>query len=151
MAVFGSASLRKLEGVHPDLVKLMKEAIKETPVDFSIVYGVRTTQEQKDLYALGRTKVNPNGKSAKKPMGNIVTQKNGTTNKSNHQAKSDGYGHAIDLVPYINGKINWNATNEFKIIAAHIKATAKCMGINIIWGGDWKTLVDLPHYELTKK
>lgn len=148
--VFGKQSIAKLNGVHPDLVKVMKEAIKDSPVDFSIVYGVRTTQEQKDLYALGRTKVNPDGKSKKKPMGNIVTQKNGTTNKSNHQIKADGYGHAIDLVPYIDGKIDWSATNDFKVIAAHVLATAKCLGVGVVWGGLWKSLPDMPHFELTK-
>lgn len=148
MPLLGKSSLAKLEGVHPDLVKVIKEAIKESPVDFSIVYGVRSTEEQKRLYALGRTVVNPDGKSAKKPLGNIVTQKNGTTNKSNHQVKSTGFGHAIDLVPYINGKTDWNATNSFKIIAAHVMATAKCLEVKLTWGGDWKTLVDLPHFEL---
>jgi len=150
MAKFGSASLAKLKGVRPDLVRLMNAAITDSPVDFSIVYGVRTQAEQVALYALGRTKVNPDGKSAKKPLGNIVTQKNGTTNKSNHQVKSDGYGHAIDFVPFVNGKIDWNADTEFRIIAAHIMATAKCMGIAIIWGGTWRTLPDLPHIELAK-
>jgi len=148
MATLGQASLKKLQGVHPDLVKVIKEAIKETPVDFSIVYGVRTTQEQKDLYALGRTKVNPDGKSTNKPLGNIVTQKNGTTNKSNHQVKADGYGHAIDFVPYINGKIDWNATNEFKVIVAHIMATAKCLNVPVVAGLYWKTFQDAPHIEL---
>lgn len=148
MATFGAASLKKLEGVHPDLVKVIKESIKETPVDFSIVYGVRSTAEQKRLYALGRTVVNPDGKTAKKPLGNIVTQKNGTTNKSNHQVKADGYGHAIDFVPYLNGKIDWNATNEFKVIVAHIMATAKCLGVDIEAGLYWKSFVDAPHIEL---
>ena len=148
MPVLGKASLAKLEGVHPDLVKVIKESIKECPVDFSIVYGVRSTEEQKRLYALGRTVVNPDGKSNKKPLGNIVTQKNGTTNKSNHQVKSDGFGHAIDFVPYINGKMDWNATNEFKVIAAHIVATAKCLGVAVVWGGSWRTFKDLPHIEL---
>lgn len=148
MPVFGKASLEKLKGVHPDLVKVIKEAIKESPADFSIVYGVRSSAEQQRLYALGRSVINPDGKSKKKPLGNIVTQKNGTTNKSNHQVKSTGYGHAIDVVPYINGKIDWSATNEFKIIAAHIMATAKCMGVNIVWGGLWRTMPDMPHFEL---
>lgn len=150
MPVLGKNSLKKLDGVHPDLVKVIKEAIKESPVDFSIVYGVRTTQEQKDLYALGRTKVNPDGKSAKKPLGNIVTQKNGTTNRSNHQVKSSGFGEAVDIVPFLNGKIDWSANNEFKVIAAHILATAKCLGVSITWGGLWKSLPDMPHYELKK-
>jgi len=148
MANFGAGSLAKLKGVDPRLVMVMMEAIKETPVDFTIVYGVRTQAEQVALYALGRTKVNPDGRSAKKPLGNIVTQKNGTTNKSNHQVKSDGYGHAIDFVPFVNGRIDWNADAEFRIIAAHIMATAKCLGIKIEAGIYWKKFPDAPHIEL---
>lgn len=148
MPALGKVSIAKLQGVHPNLVKVIEASIKECPVDFTIVYGVRSINEQKSLYALGRTAINPDGKSAKKPLGNIVTQKNGTTNKSNHQVKSDGFGHAVDFVPYLNGSINWNADNEFKVIAAHIMATAKCLDIAIVWGGVWKSMPDMPHFEL---
>jgi len=148
MPILGKNSLAKLKGVHPDLVKVITESIKDSPVDFSIVYGVRSTDEQKRLYTLGRTVVNPDGKSAKKPLGNIVTQKNGTTNKSNHQVKADGFGHAIDFVPFINGAINWNADSQFAIIAKHIKETAVRIGVKVVWGGDWKTFKDFPHIEL---
>ena len=148
MPVFGNSSLKKLIGVHPHLVKVIEESIKESPVDFCIVYGVRTTQQQKDLYDLGRTKVNPDGKSVKKPMGNIVTQKNGTTNKSNHQVKESGFGHAVDFVPYIKGKMDWNANKEFKLIADHILVTAKCLGVAVVAGLYWKSFKDAPHIEL---
>lgn len=134
--MLGNTSKNNLKGVHPEMVKLINEAIKETPIDFTITSGVRSTAQQQALYAQGRTK-----------PGAIVTKADGVKNKSNHQAKSDGYGHAIDLCPYVNGKLDWNTVANFKIIAAHIKATAKCMGIVINWGGDWKFL-DLPHFEL---
>mgnify|MGYP000911445906 CR=1 FL=1 len=29
-----------------------------------------------------------------------------------------------------------------------VVAVAKEMGMEIVWGGDWKTLYDTPHYEL---
>lgn len=136
MAKYSKASLDKLKGVHPKLVQLMNEVIKETPIDFTIVSGVRTTTEQKALYAQGRT-----------IKGSIVTNADGVKNKSNHQAKSDGYGHAIDFCPYVNGKLDWDTHANFRIIAAHILATAKCLGIKVEWGGNWKFL-DLPHIEL---
>lgn len=140
MKVFSQRSLTSLEGVHPDLVKIMKEAIKESPVDFTITEGLRTTKRQQNLYAQGRTK-----------PGIKVTQKNGTTNKSNHQAKADGYGHAVDLYPYYNGSVqvqDKEVVPKLKLIAVHIKAVAKCMKLNITWGGDWKTSYDPPHFEL---
>lgn len=143
MPVFGKRSLQSLEGVHPNMVKLMKEAIKDSPIDFTITDGVRTTKEQQALYAKGRT-----------AAGSIVTTRDGVIRKSEHQAKSDGFGYAVDLYAYKNGKIDFNDTKSLEIIAAHIKATAKCMGINIIWGGDFKATKtlpkgwDKPHFEL---
>lgn len=136
MAVLGKVSLSRLNGVHPDLVKVIEEAIKETPIDFSVISGVRTTAEQKALYAQGRT-----------TRGSIVTNADGVKNKSNHQAKSDGYGHAVDICPYVNGQLDWNNTANFKIIAAHILAIASCLGIDVEWGGNWK-FTDLPHFQL---
>jgi len=150
MAKFGAGSLAKLKGVDPRLVSVMMGAIKDTPVDFSIVYGVRTQAEQVALYRLGRTVVNPDGKSTKKPLGNIVTQKNGTTNKSNHQVKASGFGEAVDFCPFVNGKLDWSNDSAFKLIAVHIKAVAKCLNVPIVWGGDWKSLPDAPHIELAK-
>ena len=138
MAKFGSRSLNSLNGVHPDLVRVMHEAIKDTPVDFTITDGGRTTAQQQALYAKGRTTPGPK-----------VTNADGVRNKSNHQAKADGYYHAVDLYPYVNGKIDFNDKgNRLPIIAAHIKAVAKCMGVKIGWGGDWKGGWDKPHFEL---
>lgn len=138
MAKFGKRSLESLKGVHPNLVKVMHEAIKNTPVDFTITDGGRTTAQQQALYAQGRTK--PGGR---------VTNADGVKNKSNHQAKSDGYYHAVDLYPYINGKIDFNdEQGKLKEIADHIKYVARLLGVKIGWGGDWKGSWDKPHFEL---
>ena len=140
MAKFSQRSIDALCGVHPDLVKVLHEAIKNTPVDFTIVSGVRTTEQQKELYAQGRTKPGPK-----------VTNADGVRNKSNHQAKSDGWGHAVDLYPYYNGSVqvtDAQVVPKLKVIADHIIKTAKGMGINISWGGAWTSLRDYPHFEL---
>lgn len=141
MKGFSKRSLDNLVGVHPNLVKIMKEAIKDSPVDFTITEGLRTTARQKQLYAQGRT-----------TPGIRVTQKNGVTSKSNHQAKKDGFGHAVDLYPYYNGAVQVSDKEvipKLKLIAVHIKAVAKCLGLKITWGGDWKTPYDPPHFELS--
>ena len=141
MGGFSKRSLDNLAGVHPNLIKIMKEAIKDSPVDFTITEGLRTSKRQQELYAQGRTK-----------PGMIVTQKNGSTSKSNHQAKYDGFGHAVDLYPYYNGAVQVNDKDvipKLKLIAVHIKAVAKCLGLKITWGGDWKTPYDPPHFELS--
>ncbi len=146
MATFGQRSLTTLKGIHPDLVKVLQEAIKDTPIDFTITDGVRTTEQQKALYAKGRDK---NGKIIDRSK--IVTNADGVKNKSNHQVKADGYGHAVDLYGYVNGAVDYNDnSNSLPVIAAHILAVAKCLGVKITWGGSWQKLVDKPHFELTK-
>lgn len=140
MAKFSQRSLDSLKGVHPNLVKLMTEAIKDTPYDFTITEGVRTFARQQQLYAQGRT-----------AKGSIVTNTDGIKNKSNHQPKSDGYGYAVDLYPFYNGSVQVNDKDvipRLKAIAIHVKAVSKCLGIGINWGGDFKGLFDPPHFEL---
>ncbi len=139
-----------MQGLHPDLITVINASIIDTPIDFSITSGMRSTKEQQALYAQGRT-----------TKGSIVTEKDGVKRKSNHQAHADGFGHAFDFCPYINGGLNWNATAAFIAIALHIKAKAKELGVRVRWGADWdmdgvtkaqgdkdENFVDLPHIEL---
>lgn len=137
---FGERSLNNLKGIHPDLVKVMMAAIENSPVDFTITDGVRTTEQQKALYAKGRT-----------APGKIVTNADGVNRKSNHQVKSDGFGYALDLYPYINGRINLNdTTNVLPKIAKHIITTAHRLNVKVEWGGAWRSFIDKPHFELKK-
>ena len=123
-------SLKALEGVHPDLVRVVKRAITLTPQDFLVTEGVRTPERQRELYAQGRSK-----------PGRKVTW----TLNSNHFKKADGYGHAVDLCPF---PVDWNDTRKFAEIAKAMKAAAKAEGVPVVWGGDWRTNRDSPHYEL---
>ena len=132
--VLGTRSKSNLKGVHPDLVKVVERAITLTTQDFTVIEGVRTTQRQQELYAQGRTK-----------PGSKVTNADGVKNKSNHQAKADGYGHAVDIVPY---PVDWNTTSKFRAIADAMKQAAKDLDVKMEWGGDWTKLVDLPHFEV---
>lgn len=152
MPVFGKKSLERLEGVHPNLVKVLKAAILTTPIDFTIIEGQRTAKTQAMYYTWGRTVVNPNtGPIPGNKFGMIVTGRNGVSNKSNHQVKADGYGHAVDLYPYVNGKvymIQKETDGYLRTISNHIKKVAATMGIGITWGGDFKKPYDPPHFEL---
>lgn len=124
---FSKRSLDNLKGVHPKMVKLMKTAITNAPIDFVITEGVRTQKRQWELFKAGKSKCD------------------GIKNKSNHQVKADGYGHAVDLYPL---PINYKNKEPYKILADHIKKVAKELNIKIQWGGDWKNFCDMPHYEL---
>lgn len=146
MYQFGKRSLDNLVGVHPNLVKVLKASITDSPVDFTITEGVRTTQKQREYYSWGRTKKNPNtGKMTK------VTYADGIKRKSNHQPKDDGYGYAVDLYPYFDDKVQVQGDAvilALEEIADHIKKKAKELGIKIVWGGDWKKPYDPPHFQL---
>ena len=142
---FTQSSLDKMEKVHPKLVEVMKEAIENSPFDFRITDGARTTEEQFALYQKGRTLPGPK-----------VTNCDGKKFKSNHQIKSDGFGHAVDIFPcgVIENGVYRKFTSEegydekkLKLIANHILTVAKSKNINIEWGGNWK-MKDTPHFEL---
>nr|DAI40686.1 MAG TPA: L alanyl D glutamate peptidase endolysin [Caudoviricetes sp.] len=146
--VLSDASIEKMKGVHPKLIELMKKAISNSPYDFKIIQGLRTAEYQNSLYQQGRTR-----------PGKIVTKLDGYNRKSNHQAKADGYGHAVDIAVCGHYDQNGNyvkCTTDVEMfdnkklveISRHVKAIAKEIGLEIVWGGDWKTLYDTPHYEL---
>ena len=120
---FGQKSLQKLNCVHPDLIAVMQLAISRSDVDFSIIEGLRTVAQQKKYVASGASK----------------------TMKSRHLT-----GHAVDIAPYVGGKIRWDWPLYYKL-APIIKQAAKELNIPIEWGGDWKSFKDGPHWQLPWK
>jgi peptidoglycan L-alanyl-D-glutamate endopeptidase CwlK len=129
---FSRRSLRNLEGCHPNLVRVAKKAVTLSPIDFGISHGVRTLEQQQDLYAQGRSLPGP-----------IVTW----TMNSKHLKQADGYGHAIDILVFINGKVSWEE-RFYNQVAPYMKKAAEIEDVKIIWGGDWKNRKDRPHYEI---
>lgn len=139
MYKLGERSLKNLEGVHEDIVLLMKESIKDSPVDFTVTEGVRTAKRQAELYAQGRT-----------TSGIRVTNKDGVKNKSNHQVKADGKGWAVDIYPFFLGQVQVHHKDTVVClykITEHIKKKAKALGLNITFGIDWRKPFDPPHIE----
>ncbi len=116
-------SLERMQGVHPDLVKVVLSAIKITEVDFGVTEGLRTVEKQREYVSRGASK----------------------TMNSRHLT-----GHAVDLVAYIGSEIRWDWPLYHKIAAA-MKAAAKEHGVAIVWGGDWRTFKDGPHFELDRR
>lgn len=113
----GKASLKNLEGVHPDLAWVVEYAIQTTAQDFSVVDGLRTKEEQAENVRTG------------------VSQ----TMDSKHLAQKDGWSHAVDLVPWINGKARWELGACYKIMEAMRRASweRECL---LLWGGAWVRL-----------
>lgn len=115
----GSRSLSELQGVHPDLVRVEKRAIRITKQDFSVHDGMRTLAEQRRYVARGVSR----------------------TMNSKHLKQSDGWGHAVDNVPYINGKLRWEWPPIYEIAYA-MNVAARELGVALRWGGCWDIRFD---------
>jgi len=116
-------SLKKLQGIHPDLRRVVMRAAEHTPIDFIVTEGVRTMRRQRELVESGASQ----------------------TFNSRHLT-----GHAIDFAPVIGGEITWKWP-PFRAIARNFKEAAQELGIAIAWGGDWRDFKDGPHIELDRR
>lgn len=120
---FSARSQANLKGVHPDLVRVIERALQTSPLDFVVIEGVRSIERQKQLVASGASR----------------------TMNSRHIT-----GHAVDIVPIgPNGKaaFDWPLYNR---LAPAVKEAAAREGVAIVWGGDWKSFKDGPHFELDR-
>lgn len=117
----GTRSLQNLSGVHPDLVAVVKLAISITEQDFTVIEGIRNINRQRELVKAGKS----------------------TTMNSRHIT-----GHAVDMVPW---PVDWNDLERFEVMADAMKQAAEELDIPIVWGGDWKSFYDAPHFELDRK
>ncbi|HHU0619175.1 TPA: M15 family metallopeptidase [Proteus mirabilis] len=117
-------SEENLRGVHPDLVKVVHRALEITDIDFMVIEGKRNEARQRQLVASGKSQ----------------------TMNSRHLT-----GHAVDCAPLVNNQIPWNDWLYFKKVADAMMQAAKEFGVDIEWGGNWKTFKDGPHFQLTHK
>ena len=123
MFKLGKRSIERLQGVHPDLVRVVERAIDLTPVDFTVLEGLRSPERQQTLVASGASQ----------------------TLNSRHIT-----GHAVDLGAWVDNQVDWSWPLYAKIANA-MKAAAKELGVAIVWGGDWRTFKDGPHFELDRR
>jgi len=102
-------SLGKLEGVDSSLIDVVERAIELTKVDFGVIYGMRTLEEQEKLVAAGKSQ----------------------TMKSNHLV-----GRAVDLMAYVDGKGVWEL-NVYDDLCDAMKEAAEELGTPVKWGAAW--------------
>lgn len=120
---YSATSIKRMDGVHPDLVKVMMLAVTKAPMGLVVLEGLRTLARQKVLLAHGAT----------------------TTLHSRHIT-----GHAMDVAPMVGGTVRWDWPLYYKLEPV-IKAAAHQLSIPIEWGGDWHTFKDGPHWQLPFK
>ena len=109
-----SRRLGKLGGVNELLVDTVKRAIEVSKVDFGVIYGVRSLEEQEKLYKSGRSQ----------------------TMRSKHLIQEDGTSHAVDLMAYDGSNPSWDIV-MYDDIADAMKEAAIETGAKICWGAAW--------------
>lgn len=129
---------QRLIGVHPDLVLIVTAARELCKTNFIVLEGVRTLAKQREYFAAGKSK---------------------TMNSRHLPSLARGLpalvSHAVDLAPMVDLDgdgdldLSWNA-RDFKPIADAMKAAAAKLRLTIEWGGDWKSFVDCPHFQLPR-
>lgn len=112
------ADERKLVGVNPQLVAVIRRLAKVTPKPFIVVEGVRSIGRQRQLLKAGATK----------------------TLNSKHLT-----GRAVDIAPLVSGKVSWEWRHFTPIVNA-CKAVGADMGVPLTFGYDWGW--DAPHVEM---
>ena len=119
----------KIQTLHPKLrgiaSKFINEVEKKLGIRLRITDGYRTFAEQDKLYAKGRT-----------ASGNIVTNAKGGQSYHN-------YGLAFDCYLTENGQVTFK-----KAVNKEIAQIGKNLGLD--WGGDFQSIKDMPHFQLTK-
>ena len=102
-------SLDHLKGVDERLQRVVEIAITKTEVDFGVICGLRTVEEQKALVAKGASQ----------------------TMKSKHLD-----GHAVDLMVFIGSRGSWEL-NLYDEIADAMREGGEKVGVKLRWGAAW--------------
>lgn len=127
---FSRISEQRLQECHPDLQRVIRRALADGPLDFSVLCGHRGEAEQEKAVHDGKSKQHyPSSKHNSLPS------------------------KAVDVAPC---PIDWNDRKRFVDLYRQIFAAAAKEGVKIRWGGDFNrdgnlsndSFVDMPHYEL---
>jgi len=110
---FGKRSIQKLSTVEEELQQVMIESLAYSPVDFGIISGKRSAEEQKKIFLSG------------------ASQRDGYIKISKHQG-----GLAIDFACYEKGKLTWESKYYYTVIGV-VLSTARRLGYEIRSGSDW--------------
>ena len=104
-----SRSESRLEGLDPRLIAVVKSAIHKSKIDFGVICGMRTLDEQKELVAKGASQ----------------------TMKSKHLQ-----GYAVDLMAYIGSRGSWEL-NLYDDLADAMAEAAREVDVPLRWGAAW--------------
>ena len=124
MKKYSQRTLDNLQGINPKLVIILATAIERSNVNFTVIDGLRTVEQQHEHFKNGKSKLD------------------GVNRKSYHQT-----GNAIDFIPFpFDG--NWNNISQFQRVGDELKKIATEFGVECRYGGDWVNFRDYPHFEI---
>jgi peptidoglycan L-alanyl-D-glutamate endopeptidase CwlK len=114
----------RLQGVHPDLVRVIEHARALGEIDFIVTEGLRTPERQAQLLRAGASQ----------------------TLRSRHLT-----GHAVDLAVRVDGEVRWDWP-LYERLAELVKRAAKSLTppVPIEAGADWPRFRDGPHFQLPR-
>lgn len=104
-------------------MKVIERAISISVIDFTVIDGMRTAAEAAENLAKGVSR----------------------TKRSRHLT-----GHAVDIAPFVRGKVSFDWKYVPRIAVA-MKQASHELGIPLEWGGDWQTFKDGLHFQLPWK
>lgn len=110
----GTLSSSRLLDVNLDLARCVRRAIELTEQDFQVFEGLRDIERQRELVARGASR----------------------TLDSYHLADKYGMAHAVDLVPFIAGRPQWQDA-PCVVVARAMHRAAKMFMVPITWGAVW--------------
>jgi len=167
MPKFGKRSKRNLETCHRDLRIICNEAIKY--FDFSVIYGIRSEEEQFKLFNEGKSQLDGIHKKSKHQGRKCEKLDAGVDEEHKILTDEDGdaiASFAVDLMPYYKGfnpftnesgtKLFYYQAGLIMGIAARLYEEGKIKH-TLRWGGNWDNdmdffgdshFFDLPHFEL---
>ena len=126
--------MKDINTLHPEAIVLCNQFLqkcKANGLEVRITQTFRTKAEQIEIYNRGRSE------KSKAKGEKIVT-------KCKYPDSPHCWGVAFDIVIIVDGKVNWDRTDLYK------KAGQIGKSLGLQWGGDFKSFVDFPHFELPK-
>ena len=120
-------SRRNLQGVHPDLIRVVERAISATDLDFRVNEGLRSKERQAQIVASGASH----------------------TTRSRHLT-----GHAVDLVALLDGAVRWDWPLYIRL-ANVMRQAADLEKVPLERGGNWRRIdglrFDVTSHDLSRE
>jgi len=125
-----------IEGLVPELAekaRLHRSIAEHMGIDIVFTSGRRTWAEQIEAYGRGRQR---------SESGWIVVNPAEIVTFALPDQAPHCRGAAYDIVPVVAERLAWGRLDLFEELGKI------GLGIGLVWGGSWRKLKDMPHFEL---